>query len=863
MQDGITVFRYVLLRQLLSPVTWLVLGGGLMVANSLTFFIGDLLSSNNANMNIFWNYSPFVLAVMVPLLTMRGWAYEQQMGTKDWLTTKPISPFWADAALVESHGMLLIIWLLASLTLPLTLGLLASPDWALIFSGYLGLLLLGYLFISIGFLFSCLAKNMLTAFVGGFLGIVTVLFSAVEGVSTLLPVAIPASISDLIISLSPVHIFERLYGGFIVVADILWMFVLAMVFFTIGHLIRRRQSAFHKVRKNAALGITTILVIGLTASFIFPQAYDLTQDNRYKPSLSALEVVKDLPVEEIEIDIYFSSSSRELSAEQRIYGRQITYYLKALEELSDKVTVKTYDPSHSPVVEMTAREIGVEANVTPNGSRVYMGIVIKSRGQKVVISDLPLARRNIFEFDLMNNIVRFRHKNTRRIAVLTGMNMSDDKQRPKFLDLLAPFYRIDVSSHRNATIPDQNDLVIVMNGYYLEENAIYALDQYVQRGGKVLAFVDPFWFASPAGSMQAPGPDDGATSKAGFDDLLAHWGMQFVPGDILADSTLGTAVQITDNAAVAKHPLWLTFSSGEIDQQNPMTRNLNKLSVAAAGVLKIIGSNNVSITPLVSSSSSARLIPRKYVYQADLETMHTFYKGEPQQYVLAADAIGEFSPFYKERPESAKKWFEKSRKDKKWPEAALSKHTVEALKAGRVITVADMDIFSPQLSAKGGMLQPSNDNLNLIFNMVRSLLDEPEALKIHLRHEATQRPFIGLEKELTKIASHFSKEEDSLVSKLMQTRRELANQRHELSRKRFVDPILTRKIEATSFRELQLMHRIDNARENAFRSARHFISGITVFNVLGGFILLLVVGWTIRFSHRRWTIKKLREFNIY
>ena len=56
--------RFTMLRHYLTPATWYILAGSLVVVNALTFYVGDLWGSNNATMSLFWGYFPFVMTVL-------------------------------------------------------------------------------------------------------------------------------------------------------------------------------------------------------------------------------------------------------------------------------------------------------------------------------------------------------------------------------------------------------------------------------------------------------------------------------------------------------------------------------------------------------------------------------------------------------------------------------------------------------------------------------------------------------------------------------------------------------------------------------------------------------------------------------
>ena len=849
--------RYNLLRQMLSPVTWLILGGGLLAINAFVFFIADLLGHNNATMAPFWGFLPFVLAVMAPLLAMRGMAAERQMGAADWLSTKPINPLYSDAGLLKSHMVLIIFWLLVSLILPMTLSFLGHPDWPLIASGYLAAFLLGGLFLSAAFFAANVAKSLLGAFLGGVLLNLALLFSAVEGVVSLSPFALSASAQNWVMTLSPIHAYERLYAGFIMAADVIWMVVLMYIFFLLGHWAHRVKGVYKPAGRTVSLSVIGLLGVAALAHSFLPQSIDITQDGRFKPSENALEVVKEIPADKIHISLFYSGGNSGMPSPLRTFGRQVQYYLQTLAGSSEKVSLTIIDPTQSPQAELAAQETDLEPHVAPDGSRSYLGLHIATPQADVTVPALLKERQHLFEFDLMNNIARLRHGQTRRIGVLTGLNMSDDKQRPVMLEMLAPFYRIDIINHTNAMLPDENDLIIVYGGTYLEEKAIYALDQYIQRGGRVLFVLDPFWFSAPAGRLQAMGANDGATGRPNISTLLAHLGLGFIPGQVLADPALGSPIQMNEGAGVTTHPLWLTLRSGEINQAHPLTRNLSKIAVAAGGLLHTNAPEGIKVTPLLSSSKEGHILPRRFMYEAEIENIDKFYQGNPQVYPLAAEAVGDFPAMFAQRPAFAQNWFDGE--GSTWPERFIKPHQTDLEREARVIAVTDMDMFHPQLAAIGTLLQPANDNFNFMFNAVRHLLDEPEVLRIHLRHEASQRPFVRLESALSDLTAALSKQEGKIVQQLMDTRAEIADLRHEMEMKGFENPMTLEKLRDLRVEEVTFMHQLDRIRARTFKAARYFISLLTAINVLGGLFLFMFIGWMYKIRHFRRVNRRLQS----
>ncbi len=105
----------------------------------------------------------FVLLIILPILTMRLFAEEKKLRTFEFLMTSPIGL--NEIVAGKFMSVVLIFLGLLGLTglIPLTLSLFSDFDWYPIFTGYLGLVLLGGLFLAIGLLASALTENQIVA----------------------------------------------------------------------------------------------------------------------------------------------------------------------------------------------------------------------------------------------------------------------------------------------------------------------------------------------------------------------------------------------------------------------------------------------------------------------------------------------------------------------------------------------------------------------------------------------------------------------------------------------------------------------------------------------------------------------------
>jgi ABC-2 type transport system permease protein len=161
------IFRRELRSYFNSPVAYVVIIVFLGIIG--WFFTSNLFLMNVASLRVVFELVPLVFLFFVPAITMRLLAEEKKSGTLELLTTKPVR----DVEIIL--GKFLAAWALLAAALAPTLlyvvsvGLLGSLDLGPVFTGYLGLLLMGGVYIAIGLLASSLTENQIVAFIISFL----------------------------------------------------------------------------------------------------------------------------------------------------------------------------------------------------------------------------------------------------------------------------------------------------------------------------------------------------------------------------------------------------------------------------------------------------------------------------------------------------------------------------------------------------------------------------------------------------------------------------------------------------------------------------------------------------------------------
>jgi len=172
-QNIATIFRRELRSYFNSPIAYVVIIVFLVIIG--WFFSSNLFLMNIATMRVVFELVPIIFLFFVPAVTMRLLAEEMKSGTLELLTTKPVRDVEIILGKFFAAWVLLIAALAPTLLYVLTLTFLGPLDLGPVLTGYLGLVMMGSVYIAIGLLASSVTENQIIAFILSFL-IVLALF---------------------------------------------------------------------------------------------------------------------------------------------------------------------------------------------------------------------------------------------------------------------------------------------------------------------------------------------------------------------------------------------------------------------------------------------------------------------------------------------------------------------------------------------------------------------------------------------------------------------------------------------------------------------------------------------------------------
>lgn len=165
MRNTYVIFRRELASYFATPLAYVFIVIFLVLAGSLTFFLGNYFDRGQDDLISFFSFHPWLYLVFIPALSMRLWAEERKSGTIELFLTLPVS---LGAAVM---GKFFAAWVFAGIALLLTFpfwitaNVLGSPDNGVILASYIGSFLMAGGYLAIGSALSALTKNQVIAFV--------------------------------------------------------------------------------------------------------------------------------------------------------------------------------------------------------------------------------------------------------------------------------------------------------------------------------------------------------------------------------------------------------------------------------------------------------------------------------------------------------------------------------------------------------------------------------------------------------------------------------------------------------------------------------------------------------------------------
>ena len=613
-------------------------------------------------------------------------------------------------------------------------------------------------------------------------------------------------------------------------------------------------------------GLLVLLVIIGAANLIIANLrlrVDLTAERLYTLSTGSKQVLGKLE-NDVTLKFYFSASSAEMPMGLKTYANQVQDLLKEY-ELAGKgrVALEAYDPKPDSDSEEWAQRYGIEPQQTnPFGQPVYFGLVAVCGETEAVIPGFNPRTEATLEYDITRLITRVAWPEKPVIGVLSSLSVLGAPQNPMMMMRrqqqdqgwaafreLRKDYTVREIQADVETIDADVKALIVVHPKNLEDKALFAIDQFVLRGGRLIVCVDPFNIADfEANQQQNPMMMQMGGGQAGpstLGKLFDAWGVTFDTAKIVADLSAATKLN-SGNGRVEDNPAFLSLGTANMAKDDLLTAQLSQVMLPFAGALSANTPKEITFTPLITTSTDNACLVDQMNAQFGMSAMRAQLKPDGAQRTLAARLQGTFKTAF---PDGLSTNGTAAAATNAAP-AHLTSGTSTVMIFGDADFLNDRFCVQVMNSLFGQIAQPINDNLTLFGNTVEQFAGREELIGVRSRGQFN-RPFVKVDQLEVKAMKQWQAEEERLEAALQETQQRLADLQQKKSGNERLILSKEQQAELEQFRKTQAETRkqLKEVRKSLNKDIERLGLSLKVVNI--ALLPLLVIGFGLFRGLRR------------
>ena len=167
MRNTVAIMQRELLSLFFSPIGYIVIAGFLLITGVIVLVTDCIGPGKPATLRSVFDFTPYVLTIIIPAISMRTISEEYRSGTIETLTTAPVSDLQFVIGKYLAALVFYAIMLSGTLVYLVLMMIFGNPDVGSSLAAYLGLLLLGASFTAFGVFTSSLTSNQIVAWMLG------------------------------------------------------------------------------------------------------------------------------------------------------------------------------------------------------------------------------------------------------------------------------------------------------------------------------------------------------------------------------------------------------------------------------------------------------------------------------------------------------------------------------------------------------------------------------------------------------------------------------------------------------------------------------------------------------------------------
>jgi ABC-type uncharacterized transport system involved in gliding motility auxiliary subunit len=583
------------------------------------------------------------------------------------------------------------------------------------------------------------------------------------------------------------------------------------------------------------VAVITALAVHLVSQIAGGARVDLTEDRLYSLTDGTREILERMQseaAEPIDITLFFSATTGKslpsFIKQFVVYEDYLRALLREYERAAGgRLRVRFVDPKPDSDEAQQALDDGLDGKpINQHGDLFFFGLLVETQtGSKDVIEFLWPDRQEDVEYEISRRIFELLWPSSQRIGILSSLDVMPNTdpymaqllaaqgRRPPepwtAVRLLQERYQVQRIEPDTTTIPaDEIDLLVVVHPRDLPTGAVWAVDEWVSKGGNTLIFVDPYSINDqPPQNPQQPWAAAQYTPASDLNQLMESWGITRQADAVAADLALATRRQVSLRGGVEPVIVDLTITQENSDRavatDHPITRGLESLRLFTAGSLAVEAVDGVTVTPLLTTTTEGATLEMRAGFPGGDELVFMdannparlldAFEAGSEPVVLVALVQGVLPPAF---PEGATFPAAPPERPPGLPpgvelpppadaEMITTEPVAEAERAeATVLVVADTDLLADQVAFQNSLIGTIavNDNHKLLLNAVDYLFGAAELMSVRAK-SSIRRPFTLFDEIEAAAEERTLEHERELREEIAAFQEEIRTKQGELSRR--------------------------------------------------------------------------------
>ena len=519
-----------------------------------------------------------------------------------------------------------------------------------------------------------------------------------------------------------------------------------------------------------ALALLFIALVVLSGTVFRGARVDLTQSRLYTLTEGTKAILGKLD-EPVNLTYYYSDHAARDLPQLRTYASRVRELLEEMAARSGgKLRLAVIDPQPFSEDEDRATAMGLQAvPIGSAGDTLFFGLAgTNAIGNEATIPFFQPDKEAFLEYDVAKLVSSLASDARPVVGVMSTLPMGpsfdpaagrptqgwviDGEMRNLF-----EVKRVEVDVK---AIPDEVKALVVVHPRHLSSDTQYAIDQFVLRGGNLLAFVDPNAEAQPPATGADPTQamlDDKASD---LPELFAAWGVTYDPSRIVLDAQRALEVQVQPGMPPVRHLAILGLTRDDANADDVVTAQLGTINLSTAGSFGLADDAKVTLEPLLQSSANASSTDvQRLSLSPDPSQLYADFSPTGEHYALAVRVSGTLQSAF--------------------PDRAGEGHLAQSLEPANIVLVADTDLLTDRLWAQAQqffgqrVVNAFASNGDFVINAVDNLIGSADLIAVRTR-AGSSRPFTTVDALRVEADARFRAKERELQARLAETEEKLS-----------------------------------------------------------------------------------------